>query len=286
MASTSEQKALEWIAKGDKAMKKSFLSSPDPEVAAEAYEKAGNLYKLDKQWEKAGEALEKAAGALNLNKQTFSAGRMYQNAATSYKNGKSPKAGSAWKSAVACYVEDGKFSQAGRAMKELSENEEAEGDFQGAFSSITSAIEYLESANEPVAASQLKGKSAELAVECNQFDVAADAFEAVARNATLGYAKPEPYFRACLCHLVSGDTVECSKSLERYVNDSPDFMRSAEFTLCDLLIKAVETQDRGAFDDAIKDFKTQGKGRLDAWKTKILVRIKESLPQEGDGELL
>lgn len=283
----SDAKALEWIAKADKLMKKSFFTTPDPAGAAEAYEKAGNLYKLDKNWAKAGEQLEKAAACLNQDHQTFSAGRQYQNAAISYKNGNlMDQAIRAWKSAIAQYVEDGKFSQAGRTMKELAEAEEAGGDFTSALSSVTSAIEYLESANEPVAASQLKGKAGELAVECKQFSLAAECFESVAKNATLSFATVDPYTRATLCHLVGGDSVESSKCLERFAANSMDFAKSPEFVLLDDIVKAVENQDRAAFDEAIKTFKTQGKGRLDSWKTKLLTRIRESLPMEGDQDVL
>lgn len=286
MASTSEQRALEWSAKGDKYMKKSFLHSADPRAAADCFEKAANLYKLEKQWDKAGAMLEKVGSCLAATESVFAAGRQYQAAALAYKNGTVANAIASFKIAVSLFVEDGKFSQAGKALKEQSQLEEAEGSIGDAFASICTAIDYLETANEPMAASQLREKAAQLACESNQCQTAAALFEAIAKNVSSSMAQIDPYFRATICHLAGGDTVATSKCLERYGADSSDFAKSAEFLFIDEIIQAIETGDRAIFEEAAKTYQQRGRLRLDAWKTQVLKRIKESIPEEGENLLL
>jgi alpha-soluble NSF attachment protein len=285
MAASNDQRAQEYLTKAAKLMKKSFFTSADPQGASDLYEKAANLYKLDKQWEKAGDALEKVAECQDALDMGFSAGRQYQAAALAYKNGASPKAPEAWKKAIGRYVEGGKFSQAGKAMKELAEQQEAAGEHTEAFSSISSAIDYLESAHEPVAASQMKSKAAELAVECGEHATASELFESVASNATISSTAVEPYFRASLCHLVAGDSVATSKCLQRFAGQNADFARSAEFVFVDEVIGAMDASDRTAFEEAIKKFDSKGR-RLDPWKKRIVAKIATNFPKEGEEDLL
>lgn len=285
MAATNEQRALEHIAKAQKLMKKSFWTSADPQGASEHYEKAANLYKLEKSWEKAGEALERCAECLEAGGSAMSSGRQFQAAAVCYKNGQvADKATEAYKKAVGRYTEEGKFSQAGNAMRDLSEQQAAAGESHAAFESLTSAIEYLETAGTPAVAAQLKSKAADLAMDCSEFATAADLFEAIARNVSIPSSALEPLFKASLCHLSSGDAVAASKHLDRYVGLSLDFGRSPECSLVDSLIQALETSDREAFSSAIQTYESKSR-RLDPLKKRLIAQAGQSLPKEDD-ELL
>jgi alpha-soluble NSF attachment protein len=281
MASNNDARAQECAAKAQKLLKKSFFHSADHQGAADMYEKAANLYKLDKAWEKAGEMLEKMAECQQEMGSTFSAGRQYQAAAMAYKNGGSDKVADAWNKAISLYVEDGKFSQAGKAKKELAEVQEAAGDITAAYDSLTAAIDFLETAHEPVAASQLKSKAAHLAVDCGEFQTASDLFESVARNVTIATSAVEPFFKAALCHLVAGDAVASGKCLQQYASASMEFARSEEFTLVDELVQALETSDLEAFQNAIKKYDPKGR-KFDAWKKRVIAGISAHLPKEDD----
>jgi len=285
MAATNDARCEELVLKAQKHLKKSFFSSPDPQAAGELYEKAANLYKLDKNWEKAGEMLERFAECQDAEGSTMGAARQYQAAALSYKNGKlAAQTAAAFKKAVSRYLEDGKFSQAGKAMRDLAEIQEAAGQFVDAYSSITSAIDYLDTAHEPIGASQLKSKAAQLAVECGEFANAAEYFESVAMAVTIPTSAVEPYFKAALCHLVAGDTVATSKSIQRFAGQSMDFARSPEFAFMDEAINAIDTSDHEAFQNALKKY--EQKNKLDAWKRKLVTRIASALPAEGEDQLL
>ena len=215
----------------------------------------------------------------------MSAGRQYQAAAVAYKTGKLvAQSTSAFKKAVAQYLEDGKFSQAGKVMRELADNEEAAGQLSDAYASITSAIEYLETANEPVAASQMKSKAAQLALESGEFATAAELFEAVAAVQTLPSSTVEPYFKASLCHLIAGDTVATSQALQRFAGLSTEFMRSPEFIFVDEAINAIETVDHEAFVTALRKYET--KGRVDPSKRRLIALIAVPPPEGGDDQLL
>lgn len=286
MASSNESRALEHIAKAQKLMKKSFFSSADPSGASEFYEKAANLYKLDKAWEKAGQTLEKMAECDEAAGNSFASARQFQGAALCYKNGALPeKAIEALKKAVSRFIEDGKFSQAGNAMKEMSEQEMAAGDAEGAFASISTAIEYLETAGTPAVAHQLKGKAADLAMAGSKWNEAAEFFEDISRNVTIASSAIDPLFKATLCILQSGDTVAASKALDRFIAQSPEFMRSPEFALVDSLITALETTDREAFNNAIQTYETKSR-KLDPIKRNMVAKIASALPKEDEEGLL
>lgn len=282
-----EQKALEWIAKGDKAMKKSFMSKPEPEIAADYYEKAANMYKLGKKWDLAGEIFEKSALCYISSKNNISSARQYQSASLAYKLGNNfEKSIEALKLASNIYVEESQMSLAGKSMRDLSELQENSADLEGALESLTSAIEYLESANEPLTASGLKPRAAVLAAESGQFQLAANLYEESASKATISQSVIDFYFRAILCHLRSGDTVEASKSLERIGGKSSEFALSAEFIFIDSVIKAIDSMDQQAFEESVNLFKKNSRNRLDSWKTKILIQIKSTIPNEEEAAIL
>lgn len=286
MASSNETRALEHIAKAQKLMKKSFFSSADPSGASEYYEKAANLYKLDKAWEKAGETLEKMAECDEAAGNSFSSARQFQAAALCYKNGALPqKSVEALKKAVSRFIEDGKFSQAGNAMKEMSEQEMAAGDAEGAFASISTAIEYLETAGTPAVAHQLKSKAADLAMAGEKWTEAADFLEDISRNVTIASSAVEPLFKATLCILQAGDTVAASKALDRFISQCPEFMRSHEFALVDALVTSLETTDREAFNNAIQTYETKNR-KLDPIKRNMVAKIASALPKEDEEGLL
>lgn len=285
MAANNAARAQELVSKAEKHMKKSFFHSADPEAASDLYEKAANLHKLDKSWEKAGEMLEKVAECQNALGATFSAGRRYQEAAMAYANGKSPKGVEAWSKAIGLYVEEGKFSQAGKAKKELAALQEADGQYTQAYDNLMAAIDFLETAHEPVAAGQLKSKAAHLAVDCGEFATAADLFEAVARNVTIATTAVDPYFKASLCHLVAGDAVEANKCLQRYAGASIEFARSEEFTLADEITSALETTDTEGFHEALKKYDPKNR-KFDAWKKRVITAIADHFPKEGEEGLL
>lgn len=286
MASSNESRALEHIAKAQKLMKKSFFSSADPSGASEYYEKAANLYKLDKQWEKAGGVLEKVAECDEAAGNSFSAARQFLAAALCYKNGALPqKACEVLKKAVVRFTEDGKFSQAGNAMKELSDQEMAAGDPDAAFSAISTAIEYLETAGTPAVAAQLKSRAAELAMMGEKWNEAAEFWEGIARNVTISSSAIDPLFKATLCILQTGDLVAASKALDRYIGHSPDFTRSQEFVLVDALITALENSDREAFNNAVQAYETRSR-KLDPAKRSLIAKAASILPKEEEEGLL
>lgn len=286
MASNNDARAQEHIAKAQKMLKKSFFSSADPAGAAEMYEKASNLYKLDKAWEKAGDVLEKMAECEEAAGNTFASGRQYQAAAVCFKNGAlAQKASEALKKAVARYIEEGKFSQAGNAMKEMSEQDMAAGDTEAAFESISTAIEYLETAGTPAVAHQLKSKAAELAMAGEKWAAAAEFWEDISRNVTIASSAIEPLFKAILCVLQSNDLVLASKALDRYISQCPEFMRSHEFALADAIVTALETSDREALQNAIQSYETKSR-KLDPTKKNLIAKAAQALPKEDEEGLL
>jgi alpha-soluble NSF attachment protein len=286
MASTSEQKALEWIDKGDKAMKKSLFHSADPETASECYEKAGNMYKLDKQWDKAGAVFERAAQCFVDLKDNFGAARQYQSAFLAYKLSDIAKAETVIARATALFVDEVKMSVAAKTQRDLSEVQEKAGRFTEALESLQHAIDYHEAANEPVAASQLKTRAAPLAADVADWQLAASYFEDSAKSASMSTAVVDYYFRAAICHLAMDDTVATSKCIERFGGENVEFLKSAECAFLDSVITSIESYDKNGFEEAAKLFTRNSRNGLDGWKTKVLKMIKDTIPNEGDHEVL
>jgi tetratricopeptide (TPR) repeat protein len=289
MASTPEQNALEWIAKGDKHMKKSFFSTFDPYSAQECYKKAANWYKLQQQWDKAGAMLEKAAACFIAlgSSATWqnSAAEMYLAAALAYENGTIANARPILKSAITLFVDLGKFDKAGKAMEDLAKIEAAEGDITDALTNLCSAIDCLKIAKGSNASSRCRKKAIQMACNNNQFQIAATLFEAIATTECSKEQIIEAYFCASLCHIALSEknTIATSKCLIRFRAASTDFACSAEVLFVDEIIKSIETNDGTVFEAAAKIFKKHRRSASDS--SKILTQIIKFILKDGDNLL-
>jgi alpha-soluble NSF attachment protein len=74
--------------------------------------------------------------------------------------------------------------------------------------------------------------------------------------------------------------VATSRALEAYVELDPQFAATREFQLLQDLAETVEQGDQEAFADKL--FQYDQMSKLDKWKTKILLRVKEGIEQQGE----
>jgi len=78
-----------------------------------------------------------------------------------------------------------------------------------------------------------------------------------------------------ICQLCKGDVVAITNALEKYQELDPTFSGSREYRLLADLAAAIDEEDIAKFTDAIKEFDSMT--QLDAWKTTLLLRVKEAL---------
>ncbi|KAK6135754.1 hypothetical protein DH2020_030449 [Rehmannia glutinosa] len=71
------------------------------------------------------------------------------------------------------------------------------------------------------------------------------------------------------------DVVAINNALERYQELDPTFSGTREYKLLADLATAIDEEDLAKFTDAVKEFDSMT--QLDAWKTTLLLRVKEAL---------
>ena len=203
----------------------------------------------------------------------------------------------AYQSAVSLLTDAGRLTQAAKLLKEcadLYENEEVAVDESK--SSIVLAIESYEQAAELFSledsksqASQCKVKVAELcsaALDPPDLLRAAGLYEELGRNCLdsnlLKYNAKAYFLQAVMCHLAASDDVAAREALTRYESLDYTFGESREGKFATQLVECVEGMDAEALGTACFEYDRITK--LDPWKTSMLVKIKRSISDDGDGE--
>lgn len=300
MAKAQKKKALVFVAEAEALLsKKSWFSSSkqqNAEEAAETYEKAANAYKVGGLNQEAGDMYTKAAELYSDKLSDFThASKAYNNAGTCYKKSNPADAVAAYQHAVSLYTDNARITQAAKLSKEIAElyeNEEIEEDDK---SHIVLAIEAYEQASElfgmedsKSAASQCLGKIAELcsaALDPPDFGRASKIYDDLGRrclSSNLLKFNAKGYFlQAILCHLAHGDDVGAEQAQAKYESLDYTFGDSREGKFASALVEAVKSYDVEEFSTACFEYDRISK--LNPWQTSILVKVKRSIDEGGDG---
>ncbi|XP_059668106.1 alpha-soluble NSF attachment protein-like [Cornus florida] len=272
-------KGIEFEKKAEKKINGWGLSSSKYEDAADLYQRAGNCFKLDKSWDKAGSVYIKLAGCHVKSDSKHEAASAYVDAANCYKK-TSRKQAIAWlDKAVSMFLDIGRFHMAARYCKEIGELFEVEQNFEQAIVYFERSAELFESEEATSLANQCKFKVAQFSAQLAQYPKAIKIYEEVARLSLnvnlLKYGVKGHLLNAGICQLCKGDVVATTNALERYQDLDPNFSRTREYKFLADLASAVDEEDVAKFTEVIKEFDSMTP--LDAWKTTLLLRVKESL---------
>jgi len=280
--------------------KKSWFSSSkqqNTEEAAETYEKAANAYKVGGLNQEAGDTYTKAAELYRDRLTDLNhASKAFNNAGTCYKKSNPADAVQAYAQAVSLYTDNARITQAAKLSKEIAElyeNEEIEEDDK---SHIVSAIEAYEQAAElfgmedsKSAASQCLGKIAELcsaALDPPDYGRASKIYDDLGRRCLssnlLKFNAKGNFLQAILCHLAHGDDVGAEQAAAKYESLDFTFGDSREGKFGNALIEAVKGYDVEDFSTACFEYDRISK--LNPWQTSILVKVKRSIDEGGDGD--
>lgn len=249
------------------------------EDAADLYEKAANFYKLGKSWDKAGAVYVKLAECYLKLDSKHEAANAFADAGHCYKKTNTTECISRLEQALDIFMEIGRLSMSARYCKEIAELYEQQQNLDQAMVYFDKAADLYQGEEVSSSANQCRLKIAQYAAELEQYPRAIDIFEDIAKqslnNNLLKYGVKGHLLNAGICQLCKGDVVAISNALDKYQDMDPTFAGSREYRLLADLAASIDDEDVEKFTDAIKDFDSVTK--LDAWKTTLLLRVKEML---------
>lgn len=280
-----QEKAQQLMLDGEKCLKKwtLFSSTTKNDDAAECFRGAGNCFKVARMWDEAAEAYGKAAEQFELAKSNHEASSAHIEAAKCHKSSdKSTLAIESYTKAINIYNEAGRFQQAGKMLKEVGEIHEKNREFPAAVDALQQAAEFLQSENSTASANACFVKIATMiSQDMNPPDLgrAAEIFERLGKSCMekklLQMNAKGYWLQAGLCHLAQGDTVGARNKQSEFMSEDYNFEDSREWRFLDQLIKANEDLDMESFSTHCYEYDQISK--LDAWKTKMLLKIKRTI---------
>ncbi|KAM7506719.1 hypothetical protein LguiA_017172 [Lonicera macranthoides] len=249
------------------------------EDAADLFEKSANSFKLAKSWDQAGAIYVKLANCHLKLDSKHEAANAYADAGHCYKKTNSKECISCLEQSVNLFLEIGRLNMSARYYKEIAEICEQDQNLEQAIYYYEKAADLFQSEDVTTSANQCRQKIAQFAAQLEHYQKAIDSYEDIARqslnNHLLKYGVKGHLLNAGICQLCKGDVVAITNALEKYQELDPTFSGSREYRLLADLAAAVDEEDIAKFTDAIKEFDSMT--QLDAWKTTLLLRVKEAL---------
>ncbi|KAH3902496.1 alpha-soluble NSF attachment protein SEC17 SCDLUD_000073 [Saccharomycodes ludwigii] len=287
---------LELIKKAEKKAKPSsgfmklFTDDADKyEEAADLYVEAANIYRVNKQLGESGNNFIKAAECqLNAHNES-EAGNTYVEAYKMYKSIDPASAATAIEKAIDLFTNKiGQFRRAANFEFELGELYESTlHDYKKAITCYQTAGEWYSQDSATALSNKSFLKAADLKALDNEFLEAVDCYSKVVAN-SIGnrlsqWSLKDYYLKIGLCQLAANDSVTASKTLRDFQINCGD-NTSREYNLLKTLIDCYNEQDVNKFSSSVFEFDKFSK--LDDWKTKILLKIKDSISKQEDDDLL
>ncbi|KAL8520322.1 hypothetical protein ACS0TY_011028 [Phlomoides rotata] len=279
-------RAEEFEKKAEKKLSGWGLFGSKYEDAADLFDKAANAFKLSKSWDQAGAVYVKLASCHLKLDSKHEAANSYADAAHCYKKSNIKESISCLEQSVNLFLEIGRLNMSARYYKEIAELHEQEQNLEQAIVYYERAADLFQSEEVTTSANQCKQKIAQFAAQLEQYQKAVEIYEEIARhslnNNLLKYGVKGHLLNAGICQLCKGDIVAINNALERYQDLDPTFSGTREYKLLADLAAAVDEEDVAKFTDAVKEFDSMT--QLDAWKTTLLLRVKEALKAKEQEE--
>ncbi|KAI3508442.1 hypothetical protein L1887_23450 [Cichorium endivia] len=249
------------------------------EDAADLYEKAANFYKLGKSWDQAGAVYVKLAECYIKLDSKHEAANAYADAGHCYKKTNNAACISNLEKSLDIFMEIGRLGMSARYCKEIAELYEQEQNLEKSMVYYDKAADLYLGEEVSSSANQCRLKIAQFAAEVQQYQKAIEIYEDIAKHALnnnlLKYGVKGHLLNAGICQLCKGDVVAITNALDKYQDMDPTFSGSREYRLLAELAASIDEEDIEKFTDAIKEFDSITK--LDAWKTTLLLRVKDML---------
>lgn len=265
--------------KAEKKLNSWGLFGSKYEDAADLYDKAANSFKLAKSWDKAGSLYVKLADCHLKLDSKHEAAQAFADAANCYKKTSIKESISCLERAIESYLDIGRISMAARYQKDIAELYEQEQNLEQAIVYYERAADLFQGEEVTTSANQCKQKVAQYAAQLEQYQKAIEIYEEIARqslnNHLLKYGVKGHLLNAGICQLCKSDIVAISNALERYQELDPTFSGTREYKFLADMAAAIDEEDVAKFTDVVKEFDSMT--QLDAWKTTLLLRVKEGV---------
>ncbi|KAK6463131.1 N-ethylmaleimide sensitive factor attachment protein, alpha [Scheffersomyces coipomensis] len=287
-----------YLAEAEKLLKTqsgflSFLSgsssSMRQEEATDFIIQAANSYRLKKQFEKAGEQFVRAADIQHkLGNHNDSANNLIE-AYKCYKGVSPTDAIDSLKKAIHIFLtQNGQFRRAANFTNDLAELYESVGDTPNAIQSYEQAGDYFTTDNSEALANKAFLKCADLSALNGDYKKAIELYDVIIKqsvgNSLTRWSLKDYFFKDVLCLLCLGDPIEAPKKVEKFLEDDPSFQQTREYKLIQDIFEAIDKGDLEGFSDKVFEYDQFSK--LDKLKTQLLLKIKTSVVDKDDDELL
>lgn len=241
------------------------------EDAAEMYEKAGNLFKMNSAWKEAGNAFRECAACHTKSASHHEAATALTSAAGCFKKVDQSEAIKCQTEAIDEYCKLGRFAMAAKIQKDIAENYESQLDFDNAIVAYRQAANWYSGEDSTSSANACLLKVAQFSAQTESYTEAIDLYEQVAfaslDSNLLKWSVKDYFLRAGLCHICAGDIVAAEKALDKYDNMDATFSSTREFSLLKNIIDSVKTGDVAEFTNQVADYDAVSK--LDSWKKRF-----------------
>lgn len=275
----AENKAREYVVKAEKKLKSFGFFGNKYEDAADLLEKAGNQFKLAKNWVEAGNAFLKLAEVQAKLESKHDSATAFVEASKCYMKVNAKDAIKCLNCAVEIYSDMGRLGMAARNLKEIAELLEKQGKKEDCMQAYLQAADLFSGEESTAEANKCRLKVAQFSAELEQYGQAVEIYEDVARasaeNNLLKYSAKGYLLNAGICQLCLGDMVSVRNAIEKYKDIDISFGGNRECKLLEDLAEAVEAGDVEKFQDHLAEFDSLT--RLDPWKTSLLLRVKKKV---------
>lgn len=265
----------------------SFLSSSQDrlEDASDMYVRAGNAFRLNKDFSNAGSQFVKAADLQQkLGNHNDVANHLVE-AYKCYKGVLPQDAIDALSRAIHIFLtQNGQFRRAANFQMDLAELYETSGDAKKAGEAYEQAGDYFSTDHAEALANKAYLKCADLSAVGGEYERARGLYDTIIKN-SLGnsltkWNLKEYFLKNVLCTLAMDDTVEAEKRLAHYAAEEPLFAGTREHKLAQDVLLAVTSSDTEQFANVVFEYDQFSK--LDKLKTLVLLKIKNGILDKDD----
>ncbi|UKZ54718.1 hypothetical protein TrVGV298_008530 [Trichoderma virens] len=133
-------------------------------------------------------------------------------------------------------------------------------------------------------ANKLLTQYADLAALDEDYYAAIESYDSIIKtmlgNGSMKWSLSTYCFKACICHLATGDMVGTRRALESYQQKDGEFSSQYKYKLIADLCDAIDEHSQDKFTELL--FQFDRTSRLEPWMTAILVKVKNSIEAPDD----
>lgn len=259
------------------------------EEAADLFVQAANQYRLMKDYDQAGKQFVKAA---DIQKQLSNHNDVANHLVEAYKcfKGVSPTdAIDSLSQAIHIFLtQNGQFRRAANFTLDLGELYEQTDDVANAIKSYEQAGDYFETDHADALSTKAYLKCADLSSLSGDYKRAVELYDNIIKksvgNSLSKWSLKDYFLKSILCTLCLDDVIEAQKKLEFYCQEEPSFPSTREYKLIENIFEAIEQGDNQLYSDKVFEFDQFSK--LDKLKTQLLLKIKNSVVEKEEDDLL